>query len=39
MALIEYKTKYKVPDILKEEQTEYTDELTDCIRQIQKWGY
>lgn len=38
MALIEYKTKYKIPDILKEEQTN-SDELNDCIKQIRKWGY
>lgn len=39
MVLIEYKTKYKVPDILKKEQTEHTEELNDCIRHIKKWGY
>ena len=39
MVLIEYKTKYKIPDSLKKEQTEHTEELKDCIRQIKKWGY
>ena len=39
MVLIEYKTKYKVPDILKKEPTEHTEELKECIRHIKKWGY
>lgn len=39
MVLIEYKTKYKIPDSLKKEQIEHTEELKDCIRHIKKWGY
>lgn len=34
MVLIEYKTKYKIPDSLKKEQIEHTEELKDCIRHI-----